>query len=325
MIRSITSLRLHSLGLLLLGLPLLGSSCSDASGTGIDNAPVTGNSAGAPGSSGATSMGGSTTAMAGMPSGGAGGVPTTPATTAGMSGSLPMAGSGGSTPAMAGMGGMGGPAAGTGGLPMIGGMGGAVAMGGAMMGGTAGMPAVGGMGGMGGDPGVFQLTIGAIDSHDNEDCSNDACATCEPFPPENISVCDNPDNSPAMSWTPGPAETESYAIVLVDTANDLTHWALWNIPATVTSIAASLPGGAPSGDLQGAMQASFSGTAYAGSGACRHVYEFRLYAVAGMVSASSAAAVRTELEASDAPLSFVRLRSDCPDGCTTNFGGDCTD
>jgi Raf kinase inhibitor-like YbhB/YbcL family protein len=47
--------------------------------------------------------------------------------------------------------------------------------------------------------------------------------------------------SPPLSWTAGPAETKGYAIVLKDETIGFTHWALWDIPPTVTDLAADVP------------------------------------------------------------------------------------
>lgn len=173
--------------------------------------------------------------------------------------------------------------------------------------------------------GEFQLTIGAITSHDNEDCAMDACGGCEQFPPENVSICMGADTSPDISWTPGPDGTVAYAIILRDMANDLNHWGVWNIPGEVTSLPAGLASGAPTGELQGAVQKSFSGEVYAGSGACDHVYEFRVYALTETIDDMNLNSVVTALDGGDAPQTFVRVRSVCMDPCNSpHIGTDCT-
>ncbi len=60
------------------------------------------------------------------------------------------------------------------------------------------------------------------------------------FPDAN--TCAGVNTSPAMSWTAGPAGTLSYAVVLTDTFQNAAHWVIWDIPSTVTSLAAALPG-----------------------------------------------------------------------------------
>jgi Raf kinase inhibitor-like YbhB/YbcL family protein len=44
--------------------------------------------------------------------------------------------------------------------------------------------------------------------------------------------------SPPLAWTPGPATTKSYAMTLIHDAADMSiHWVLWDIPASVASLA----------------------------------------------------------------------------------------
>jgi len=48
--------------------------------------------------------------------------------------------------------------------------------------------------------------------------------------------------SPPLSWTAGPAQTKSYAAVLVHVAADMSvHWVLWDIPSGTTSLPAGIP------------------------------------------------------------------------------------
>jgi len=73
---------------------------------------------------------------------------------------------------------------------------------------------------------------------------------------------------PELSWTEGPDDTQSYAIVFRDvTLTTVTaarptidergyHWAIWNIPASVRSLPKGLPSGNPVAAVPGAEQYS---------------------------------------------------------------------
>jgi len=48
--------------------------------------------------------------------------------------------------------------------------------------------------------------------------------------------------SPPLSWTAGPAQTQSYAVVLVHLAPDMSvHWVLWDIAPGTPSLPAGIP------------------------------------------------------------------------------------
>jgi Raf kinase inhibitor-like YbhB/YbcL family protein len=92
--------------------------------------------------------------------------------------------------------------------------------------------------------------------------------------------------SPQLSWTGAPATTASYVLVVhdVDVAvpagnlnNDITHWVVWNIPASSTS----MPEGSPM--PSGANQISMRGPQYMGPapppGHPYHHYIFQVYAL----------------------------------------------
>ncbi len=74
--------------------------------------------------------------------------------------------------------------------------------------------------------------------------------------------------SPELSWSAGPAGTQSYAIVFRDvtltTGTTIDergyHWAIWNIPASVRSLPRALPSGNPVATVTGAKQ--FSGALF---------------------------------------------------------------
>jgi Raf kinase inhibitor-like YbhB/YbcL family protein len=63
-------------------------------------------------------------------------------------------------------------------------------------------------------------------------------------------TCAGAGVSPALTWTPGPAGTKSYAITFFDTtlvsagnANGY-HWVLWDLPASTLALPGKLPSGA---------------------------------------------------------------------------------
>ena len=92
--------------------------------------------------------------------------------------------------------------------------------------------------------------------------------------------------SPQLSWTGAPANTASFVLIMhdVDAANpatslssDISHWVVWNIPGTTTSI----PEGGPV--PAGANQYSLRGPQYMGpappAGHPYHHYIFQVYAL----------------------------------------------
>jgi Raf kinase inhibitor-like YbhB/YbcL family protein len=93
--------------------------------------------------------------------------------------------------------------------------------------------------------------------------------------------------SPALSWSQVPPGTQSFVLLLHDpepvlnkgSKMDITHWLVWNIPATSTG----LPEGVPAGELpDGTRQVSLRANAYMGPGAPPgpyHHYTFELYAL----------------------------------------------
>ena len=261
--------------------------CGSDSGDASDAAGTSGTAATSGGAGGATT------------SGGTGGV----AASAGGGGSS--GGSGGSS-TMGGAGGSGGSTAGG-----AGGSGGTSGAGGGAMGGAGGS---GGSGG--GASGEFELTSPVLDS--GADCSPDVRDNCAVFPLENTGMGDN--ESPELNWTPGPEGTQSYAIILHDLVFmqqpdvPFAHWAIWNIPATTTSLPAMLERSALPSMPAGAQQVSLSNdNGYAGPGACNNVYEFILFALGTAEftpsNEDSQAAVRDDLLDSDDVLDMAVLRA----------------
>ena len=91
--------------------------------------------------------------------------------------------------------------------------------------------------------------------------------------------------SPQLSWTGAPMTTMSYVLIMHDTdastdgsvTGDITHWVVWNLPATATSLAEGGP--VPTG----AGQLSLRGPQYMGpappAGHPYHHYIFTVYAM----------------------------------------------
>lgn len=171
----------------------------------------------------------------------------------------------------------------------------------------------GGQGGAGGAATAFKLSSPGWQAVDNSDCTAESPATCPLYPEDNTNFGANV--SPEMSWSPGPAGTQSYAMVLKDLSNNVVHWAIWDIPAGASKLPAMLPKVSPLTDPAGAKQASFNSPGYFGSGACNHVYEHRLYALDVETlnpPQSTAASVNTTLTSMASIVlgqTFVRLES----------------
>ena len=108
--------------------------------------------------------------------------------------------------------------------------------------------------------------------------------------------------SPQLSWSGAPANTMSYVLIMHDVdaafpagnlATDITHWVVWNIPASTTS----LPEGGPV--PSGASQVSMRGPQYMGpappAGHPYHHYICQVYALSGTLDAA-AGATRADVE-----------------------------
>jgi Raf kinase inhibitor-like YbhB/YbcL family protein len=113
-------------------------------------------------------------------------------------------------------------------------------------------------------------------------------------------TCDGANVSPALSWSNAPGNTKSFAIIVVDkSASDFTHWVIYDIPATSTSLSEgiakqeTLPGPTRQG------KNSFDKIGYDGpcppSGS--HRYIFKLYALDKMLGLSGGASKETIVNA----------------------------
>ena len=93
--------------------------------------------------------------------------------------------------------------------------------------------------------------------------------------------------SPELKWSQVPPGTQSFALLMHDpepvlakgSKMDITHWLIWNIPATSTGLVE----GVAAGELpDGSRQVSLRANAYMGPGAPAgpyHHYTFELYAL----------------------------------------------
>ena len=75
--------------------------------------------------------------------------------------------------------------------------------------------------------------------------------------PQQFWGCTDPGVSPELSWSQGPAGTQSYAVLMFDpdapTGSGFWHWVAWDIPPDTTSLptGAVLPAGSVSGENDG--------------------------------------------------------------------------
>jgi len=91
-------------------------------------------------------------------------------------------------------------------------------------------------------------------------------------------TCDGSGVSLPLSWSGKPEGTQSFALIVDDPdARDFNHWLLWDIPASVHSLA---EGAEPAG-VSGTND--FGKTGYGGpcppQGQGVHIYSFRLFAL----------------------------------------------
>ena len=109
-------------------------------------------------------------------------------------------------------------------------------------------------------------------------------------------TCDGQDISPSLSWSPGPAGTQSYTLVMddPDAQGTFAHWVVYNIPGNVTSLNEHMTsiGQLDDGTMQG--KNSFGGIGYGGPcppAGKPHHYRFRVYALDSVLSLSPGASM----------------------------------
>lgn len=128
--------------------------------------------------------------------------------------------------------------------------------------------------------GPFTLTSPALENVDG--CSVDTPRVCNVFPDANVSFMGNANLSPELHWSGAPPGTKSFVVVLFDATFGQAHWALWNIPAGVTTLAANVPQdtATPAGFRQAnANFATTSADGYFGPHVPCNVFELQLYAL----------------------------------------------
>ena len=129
------------------------------------------------------------------------------------------------------------------------------------------------------------------------------------------------DESPPFAWTGAPAEAMSFALVMLDTT--LTemgmatgyHWAMWDIPASVSELPANLPSGATLTSPVSAKQYNPISPSYlgpcpnfsGGGGGDPHTYVFTLYAMPEAETASLAGL--DDVQALEAAIKAVAIDS----------------
>lgn len=99
--------------------------------------------------------------------------------------------------------------------------------------------------------------------------------------------CKGADVSPEINWSGAPDGTKSFALVCEDPdapAKTWIHWVVFNIPASVSGLAANSSGNIPGGGIEGVN--SWGRNDYGGpcppSGA--HRYYFKIYALDEMLN-----------------------------------------
>lgn len=115
-------------------------------------------------------------------------------------------------------------------------------------------------------------------------------------------TCDADDVSPQLAWKQAPTGTKSFALLADDPdapVGNWNHWAMWNIPASLTSLPEGIPkmGRLKDGSEQGTNDFHKSGY----NGPCPppgkpHRYYFKLYALDTLLTIK-AGATKKDLEA----------------------------
>jgi Raf kinase inhibitor-like YbhB/YbcL family protein len=99
-------------------------------------------------------------------------------------------------------------------------------------------------------------------------------------------TCSGANTSPPLAWTGVPSDANSYAVVLTDLSINLTHWVIYDIPASATGLLASVDNVyAPAGLVRAHQTVSGTGSTIGYVGPCPrlappvHMYQFAVYAL----------------------------------------------
>ncbi|MGC4087838.1 MAG: hypothetical protein QM756_08065 [Polyangiaceae bacterium] len=149
---------------------------------------------------------------------------------------------------------------------------------------SGGASAGAGMGGSAGGASSGTFSVSSPGWVSMAGCAANAAASCATLPKELTRTGGGVGMSPELNWTGVPAGTKSFAVVLQDLTGNNTHWMLWNIPGTATTLAANVDQSSatpavPAGSQQCSKNPTAGAEGYYGPGACGNVYEFTLYAL----------------------------------------------
>lgn len=96
-------------------------------------------------------------------------------------------------------------------------------------------------------------------------------------------TCDGDNISPALTWSNAPAATQGFAVTLTDTSIGLVHSVIWDIPASVSSLAENIPNVAePSAPAGSKQSLAFDNNTRGYLGPCPpslHHYRFNVFAI----------------------------------------------
>lgn len=95
-------------------------------------------------------------------------------------------------------------------------------------------------------------------------------------------TADGEDLSPPLAWTPGPAGTVSYALVVDDPdapGGTWVHWTLWNLSTNALEEGASATGRTPAGAVEGRNSWGRIGWGGPQPPSGTHRYYFRVFAL----------------------------------------------